>query len=132
MLNSVKAKKTLYFTTGMETSEEDMAAINKLGAGVSVRNAEFVDEKPNPGQIEKCDFVAGHVPKPYAHYPRHPAEGTAAPAAPAAPAPVAPPAPPAAPTEQPQPPSAVPPAPSAPQGGAWAGAPVVPPAPPQS
>lgn len=134
-LFEVKFPKTLLFINGMTPNEEDIALAKQVGPGVVFRNAEYVPAKPNPGQIEKADFVAGAVPPAYKHLPMWAGDKPAAPAA--EPAPAAPAAPvvvnnivhtepaagvPAAPVVPPAPPASQP----APEG--WGAVPPAPPA----
>lgn len=62
---ALQKRKILYFIEDMVPTQADVAAIEALGQGVVIRNATYVDENPVEGQIEKCDAVAGHAPKPY-------------------------------------------------------------------
>lgn len=59
--------KILFWVNGYVASAEDRAEAKKLDANVHFRNAFHV---PSIGALEKCDGVAGAVPKRYAEtYP---------------------------------------------------------------
>lgn len=67
MVSSYKQKrrqKILYFHQGVSPSEADYQAADELGGYVSFRRAALVSDTENP---EKCDSVAGDVPKAYQH-----------------------------------------------------------------
>lgn len=62
-----KYPRILFFVASVMPTEEDFAAAEKLGPNVAFRNASAV---PEDGALEKCDGVAGKVPKRYAEtYP---------------------------------------------------------------
>lgn len=55
----------LYFIAGPVPTAEEAAHAETFGPNVRYRNASVVPEELSPGSIEKCDGVAGSVPKAY-------------------------------------------------------------------
>lgn len=68
----IRHPRVLYFTAGMVPTDAEVEEVQKCGNNVGVRNSQHVPDEPNPGQIEKCDYVAGTVPKAYAHIEKVP------------------------------------------------------------
>lgn len=62
----LKAPRILYFIKGITPQDDEIADAYQFGSNVTFRNAALVGTE---GATEKCDGVAGAVPKLYAGLP---------------------------------------------------------------